>query len=706
MLERFFMKKMNRLGMRVHSLVLAFALAFTSLSPVPSGAQRVEAGGGGVRLACKHLDVITQSFLNLHVTFDKKTDKLESRMIEQFIKRLDGAKMYLYQNDVEQIRKKMKGVMAAVERGKCDAIADAQGIYVKRIDERTEFAKKALEDKNFKFNPNTVLDLDPSNRKYPRNKSEADAFHLKYLQFQLSNSVAGGIKQDEAQSQLVRTYERNAKRLKEKNQEDLYADYLDAVGRALDPHTSFMSRDVMEDFQIQMGLSLEGIGATLSSQDGFTIVEHLLPGGAAQQSNLIQPQDKIVAVGQYGNDGQPSEMENVIDMDLRDVVRRIRGPKGSKVRLTILRKGQNGNERVTVTLTRDKVKLEEDAAQLSYIERDVNGEKRKIAILNLPSFYADARRGGRSSAADMKALIKQAKEQKADGLVLDLSSNGGGSLEDAVKIAGLFFKTGNVVKQSARDPMSGEITLDDEDASVDWDGPMVVLTSRISASASEIVAGTLKDYNRAVIVGGDHTFGKGSVQTVVDLPASLGALKVTVGMFFTPGGFSTQHRGVDGDIVLPGPYSTDEIGEKSLDYSLPPKKLKPFLSPDAYVSSGTGAWRKVDAATISMLRTKSAARVAKNEEFQKVVAEVKKAKDQGKTIKLSEALKDTTKKKEEADQKKGFSAEEKLADYLKRADIQEAANVVADLLATQTSTLVLGAKTSEGGPGRAEEKTR
>ncbi|MCM2283122.1 MAG: S41 family peptidase, partial [Bdellovibrionaceae bacterium] len=621
------------------------------------------------------------------------------------IKRLDGAKMYLYQSDVALIQQKMKGVMKSVERGKCEALDEANAIYVKRIDERAEFAKKALEDKSFKFDPTTVLNIDPDSREYPKNRAEADKFHMKYLQFQLSNTMAGGINQEEAQQQLIRTYDRNSKRLKEKNQEDLYADYLDSFGRSLDPHSAFMSRDVMEDFQIQMGLSLEGIGATLSSQDGFTIVEQLIPGGSAKQSNLIQPQDKIVAVGQFGADGQATEMDNVIDMELRDVVRRIRGPKGSKVRLTILRKGQNGSERFTVTLTRDKIKLEEDAAQLSFLEREVKGEKRKLAVLNLPSFYADARRGGRSSAADMKSLIKQAKEQKADGLVLDLSNNGGGSLEDAVKIAGLFFKTGNVVKQSARDPISGEITLDDEDPTVDWDGPMVVLTSRISASASEIVAGTLKDYERAVIVGGDHTFGKGSVQTVVDLPASLGALKVTVGMFFTPGGFSTQHRGVDGDVVLPGPYSTDEIGEKSLDYSLPPKKLKPFLSPEAYANSGVGAWRKVDAGTVAVLKTKSAARVAKNEEFQKIVAESKKAKDKGKIIKLAEALKDNSKKKEEADQKKNFTPEEKQADYLKRADIQEAANILADLMEAQAKTLVLGAKSAEK-PGQPEAKTR
>ena len=186
----------------------------------------------------------------------------------------------------------------------------------------------------------------------------------------------------------------------------------------------------------------------------------------------------------------------------------------------------------------------------------------------------------------------------ADAMVLDLSQQRWcGSLEDAVKIAGLFFATGNVVKQSSRDDARGEITLKDTDPTVvDWPGPLVLLTSRISASASEIVAGTLKDYKRAVIVGSEHTFGKGSVQTVQDIPpqsGELGAVKVTVGMFFTPGGFSTQHRGVEADVRIPSPYDIEDIGEKYLDYSLPPKQLPPFLSQDAYVKDGPGAWLPV-----------------------------------------------------------------------------------------------------------------
>ena len=253
------------------------------------------------------------------------------------------------------------------------------------------------------------------------------------------------MKLEEAKKNVIKNYDRAVKRAQETNQDDLFSGYLDSFARALDPHSSFFSRDVLEDFEIQMRLSLEGIGATLSSQDGFTVVEQLVPGGAAAKSGLIEPQDKIIAVGQ-----DKGPMENVIDMDLKDVVKKIRGNKGTKVRLTILRKSGEGKKRFDIALTREKVNLEDEAASIIFTEKEINGQKKKLGILNFPSFYADSRRGGRSSAADMKKLIKEAVDKKADGLVLDLSNNGGGSLEDAVKIAGLFFQTGNVVKQSSK----------------------------------------------------------------------------------------------------------------------------------------------------------------------------------------------------------------------------------------------------------------
>jgi carboxyl-terminal processing protease len=653
-------------------------------------------GAEAATLACPALDKIEQVFLNSHITYKEPSSELESRTISQYIKRLDSAKIYLTDADVADITKQMKGVFGKLKNGECGALDSVQKLFQQRVAERAEFAKKTLTSKSFKFDPKTELMLDPDARKFPKNRAEADAFQMKYLQFQISNYLATGMKQDEAQAQVVRNYERVVKRIKETPKEDMFSGYLDSFARALDPHSSYMSSDTLDDFEISMSLSLEGIGATLSSQDGFTVIEQLIEGGSAKASNKLAPQDKIVAVGQFKPIGDAAEMENVVEMELRDVVKKIRGPKGTKVRLQILRKKADGeNERFFVDLVRDKIKLEEDAASLTYIDKEVNGAKKKIAVLNLPSFYAEPRRGGRSSAGDMKRLLKEAKEKGVEGLVLDLSNNGGGSLDDAVKIAGLFFKTGNVVTQSSPEKASNASILADADPSVDWDGPVVVLTSRISASASEIVSGTLKDYNRAVVVGGDHTFGKGSVQSVVPLPPKLGAVKVTVGMFYTPGGFSTQHRGVEADLVLPGAFSTDEIGEKHLDYSLEPTKIPAFLSPEAYVTSGAGAWKKIEAPVIAQLKTRSQARVSKNPDFTKITEELAKSADRKKMVKLSDALKDGKEKKDEADTKKNLNKEEKVTEYLKRADVQEAVNVVSDLIALQHGITLTDAKSAQ-----------
>ncbi|HEY8270153.1 MAG TPA: S41 family peptidase, partial [Pseudobdellovibrionaceae bacterium] len=550
-------------------------------------------------LECRYMSAIEGGFLANHIHYANRDVELANHTIEQYIKRIDPSKVYLLSTDVDQIKGWMAGLFDKTKNKDCAFLDQTQKLLVQRAQERADFAKKFL-GKDYKFDPKTEFTFDPDKKAFPKNAEEANDFLKKYIHFQIANYQATDMKMDEAKKNVIKNYDRAVKRLQDTKTTDLYSDYLDSFARALDPHSSFFSRDSLEDFEIQMRLSLEGIGATLSSQDGFTVVEQLVPGGAAAKSGVIEPQDKIIAVGQ-----DKGGMENVIDMDLKDVVKKIRGAKGTKVRLTILRKKGEGKQRLDISLTREKVNLEDEAASIIYQDKEVNGKKKKIGIINFPSFYADSRRGGRSSAADLKKILKEANEKKVEGLVLDLSNNGGGSLEDAVKIAGLFFQTGNVVKQSSRDASRGEQTLSDTESTVDWAGPLVLLTSRISASASEIVAGTLQDYKRAVIVGGDHTFGKGSVQSVLPMPNNLGALKVTVGMFFVPGGNSTQHRGVEADVVLPGPYSTDDIGEKFLDYSLPPQKIASFLSPEAYVKEGSGTWSMLKPEWLKSLREKS-----------------------------------------------------------------------------------------------------
>lgn len=662
-----------------------------------------------LELGCPHLYPIQMKYLEKHINYAKETPNLESRTIDQFIKRMDGSKLYLVESDEKEIKKIMSGIFDKVKKNDCSQIEKANTYFVKKVKERVEYAKKYLQGKSFKFNPKASIFRDPEERPRPKNLAQANKAHENYMQYQVASYIVTDMKEEEARQQIVRNYERALKRVQDSKVEEQYSNYLDAFARALDPHSSYLASDQLEDFEIQMRLSLEGIGATLSSQDGFTVIEQLIPGGSADRSGKLKNKDKIVAVGQ----GKEGEFTNVIEMDLRDVVRLIRGPKGSEVRLKILRKtASKENQRFEIVLQRDKIKLEDEAASITYHDKEVGGVKKKVALLNLPSFYSDNRKNGRSAATDMKKLLKEAKENGAEAIVLDLSSNGGGSLRDAVDIAGLFFSTGNVVKQSQRGSSLNDQSfeeLPDTDATVDWPGPLVILTSRVSASASEIVSGALKDYNRAVIVGGDHTFGKGTVQSVEYLPAGLGAIKTTVGMFFTPGGKSTQHIGVASDIVFPSTLSIDEIGEKTLDYSLPPKTIKPFLSKSAYVTSGPSAWMQLPAPLLKKLKEKSEVRVLQSKDFKKIVDDIAKNKKRGKMLVAGDLLHDKETKDKDKLAKKAhvdgrpvkseeaggmdvagepeeedganLTREERKKKYLERADIQEALQISADLSA-------------------------
>lgn len=675
---------MKRLFFLVSVLVATFAQAQLSL-PTRT-----------LTLSCDHLKDIQAKYLDKHINYAKESPNLERHTIDQFIKRLDGSKMYLLESDVEKIRTKMTGIFEKLKNGDCSSITESNKIFIGRVGDRVEYAKKFLGPK-FKFNPLAKINRDPEARVRAKTVAAANKAHESFMQYQVASYLITDMKEQEAKDTIVRNYERTLRRVQEIKIEELYSSYLDSFARALDPHSSYLPADQLADFEIQMRLSLEGIGATLSSQDGFTVIEQLIPGGSADRSGKLKAKDKIIAVGQ----GKEGEFQNVIEMELREVVRLIRGPKGSEVRLKVLRKTKDAANRFEIVLVRDKIKLEDEAASITYHEKEVAGAKRKVALVNLPSFYSDNRKNGRSSANDMKKILKQAKENNADAVVLDLSTDGGGSLKDAVDIAGLFFATGNVVKQSQRGSSLSDQSyeeLPDTDATVDWSGPLVVLTSRVSASASEIVAGALKDYQRAVIVGGDHTFGKGTVQSVEYLPSDLGAIKTTVGMFFTPGGKSTQHIGVSSDISLPSTLSIDEIGEKTLDYSLPPKTIKPFLSKSAYVTTGPSAWAQISPAVIKNLQAKSQARVAVSKEFKKIKEDIKKNQDRGKILMAGDLLKDKESKDKSKEKKSGvkdgdvknpedldddenvtLTREERKKKYLERADVQEAMQVAADL---------------------------
>lgn len=636
------------------------------------------------QLDCETIYPLMGGFLAQHLTAKKFTPQLEERTINQFIKMLDGSKLYLMDSDVASIKASMSGIFNKLNSKKCEDIDAAQKLYEKRVGESQDFAKKVLGD-DFKLNENTTIVIDPAKRNYSKDNQELQDLQSRYIQFQISNYLTSDMKLPDAKKQLVHRYEVTLKHVVESKKADLYALFLDAFASALDPHSNFLSKDVLEDFEITMRLSLEGIGATLSNQDGYTVVENLIPGGAAAKSGQVEPKDKIIAVAQ----GDSGKFDQVIDMPLRDVVKLIRGKKGTKVKLSILRQGKTVSRHI-VELTRDKIDLKDEAAKLSYIDKTIDGKKMKMAVIDLPSFYSDSENGERSCSEDVKKLLVQANAQHADGVILDLSKNGGGVLGEAVRLAGLFIKKGNIVE--TQDSEARVENLADLDSSIYFSGPMVVLTSRLSASASEIVAGALHDYHRAVIIGSDHTFGKGSVQAVMKLRNDLGAIKVTTGMFFTPGGDSTQEKGVPSDVTIPSPYMSKEFSEDALDYALPKKSLPAFLSPEANDLASSSHFTAITPNLVTELQKTSKARVSKDKEFDKIVTELKESEQKNGVVKLAEMMKkniESNKEKEQKTKKEKKTKDGEDADYLTQPAMKEASNILGDLIQLEDKDMTL-----------------
>ncbi len=628
-------------------------------------------------LSCPVLHPIAQGYLAHHILYRQLGEELENRTIDQFIEKLDPSKVYLLSEDIDKIRASLKGIFKKFGQD-CAAIEASHKILTKRLVDSLIYVKTFL-DQNYKFVENTELLIDPKLRKWSSSQKEAHSQLQKFIHFQISNYLATDMKLPQAKKQLFHRYELNLKRQKELSKDELYSLFLDSFANSLDAHSSYLSRDTLEDFEISMRLSLEGIGAALTWEDGYTTVDALIPGGSAERSNEIQPKDKIIAVAQGS-----SAFESVIDMPLREVVRLIRGKKGTSVRLTILREGPKQTTRLIVALVRDKINLQDEAARLVITKKKEGDREIKLGVIDLPSFYGDLTKRTRSCYDDLKKLLEQARKEKVDGIILDFSKNGGGLLSEAVRIAGLFIQKGNIV--ATQDSKQKLDLLPDTDSKVSWQGPLIILTSRLSASASEIVAGALQDYKRAVIVGADYTFGKGTVQAMMNLPSEMGAIKVTTGMFFVPGGKSTQTQGVGADVVLPSIFSTKDTGEKSLDHALPPRSISSFLSEEANSSSLESHWNPVTKDQIQKLKQLSSIRVEKNEEFKKIKQEVAELEIKKGVINLSESLKKQKEEKKKEDKNaltkssKSNRRRQSDEDYLKQPYLQEGAAVLADLV--------------------------
>ncbi|HON15315.1 MAG TPA: carboxy terminal-processing peptidase [Spirochaetota bacterium] len=521
----------------------------------------------------KHSDVqyLIGQVLSVHAQYNELDDELSKRILSNYIDTLDYGKYYFYQSDISEFSKHEKHFDDYITIGDFRAVYEIFNVYKKRYDEAMEIFDELLKA-DYDFQVDETIITDRRNVPFAANKDDMRERWRKNIKLQLLNYISAGKDINEAKQKLQKKYQLAKKRLEEINNDKLMDIFLNSVTTALDPHTNYLSYEDSQDFDISMKLKLEGIGVRLRSEDGFVIVESIITGGAADKlpdELKLKPNDKIMAVAQ-GN-GDPVD---VIDMDLKDVVKLIRGEKGTKVTLTILRESVNGDkpQRLKVPIVREEIKLEDSEVKYSVHSMDRDGHDFKIGYIKLPSFYKDDD-SGKSSSGDTKAAIENLKKEHVNLIVLDLRGNPGGRLDEAVEIAGLFIDEGPVLQVMNKN--NPPRIYYDNDPAIYYSGPLVVLIDRFSASASEILAGALKDYKRALIIGASNTFGKGTVQSYSELRRNMGAIKITTHIFYQPGGTSNQLNGIAPDILVPDMSSIWDISEAESKYPLKWQRIDP-----------------------------------------------------------------------------------------------------------------------------------
>lgn len=544
---------------------------------------------------------------------------VSSKFLDHYLEALDPQHLHFLQSDLaefEHFRTNLGQLTVGQPRRAADTrpACEIFDRFVQRFQQRVAYADELLKNEKFTFDTDEKIMINRHEQPYPKDLNEAKQLwkqrvRFEYLQEKLGkyearkkakNSPAKDNKDakpeakpkteaEEIVDTLTHTYHRSLHSFTNWNNEDVLQVYLDTLAHIYDPHSDYMGPSHLDSFSISMNLSLTGIGAELISPDGYCTINRIIEGGPAARSKKIKEKDRIVAVAQ----GDKPAVD-VVDMNLNKVVQMIRGPKGTEVRLTIVPAGAALSATNTISLVRDEIKLEDQAAKAKVIDMPLaSGQTNRLGVINLPSFYgsvdlggarhmelaAEGTHGGRSTTADVARLLKKLKAEHVNGVILDLRNNGGGFLEEAVNLTGLFIKDGPVVQ--VRDWKGDLQEEDDRDSSVLYDGPLIVLTSRFSASASEILAGALQDYGRALIVGDSSTHGKGTVQSVNELrnfmtPPGMpptndyGAVKLTIKKFYRVSGASTQLKGVVPDIILPSVASeSKDVGEAALENPMP-----------------------------------------------------------------------------------------------------------------------------------------
>lgn len=515
---------------------------------------------------------VAELMLREHLSQKPIDDLISGRALEMFIKSLDPAKTYFLKSDIAEFQQWNTKLDDQFKEGDFSAAFEIFKRFLQRVDEGVNMALYWV-DQPMDYSVDETLSTDSDKMEFAADEAELRDRWRKRIKYNLLVLKGDESLKDDPREKLRRRYRNFSNRMKQLDNSDVVEMFVTAVTTSFDPHTTYMSKDTFKSFMIQMSLQLEGIGATLSSDDeGYTVIKSIVPKGPADKQGQLKVEDKIVAVGQ----GEDGEYVDVTGMKLDDVVKMIRGKPNTMVRLSVI----SGNESKEIRISREKVNLDDQAAQGEVFERGqkADGSPFKVGVINLPSFYSDMDSGdgskGRSTTTDVDKILQDFRGQAVDAVVLDLRRNGGGSLREAINCTGLFIDYGPVVQ--VKDPQGQVQQHNDERRGLSWDKPLVVLTSKFSASASEILAGAVQDYGRGLVIGDTTTHGKGTVQSLLDLnqlvfrgqdaPQYFGALKITMQQFYRPSGDSTQKRGVLSDIILPSVTDKMDVSETDLDY--------------------------------------------------------------------------------------------------------------------------------------------
>lgn len=561
----------------VLSLLIGTVLATSPLPPDTLSLKPKAGYGKEAHLAVEILD-------NNHYRKMKLNDSLSSAILEDYLLNLDNNRTYFLADDIKAFEKFRFKIDDLTRAENVSPAYEIYAVFRNRFKERMDYVFGTLVNQDFDYTIDEYYEMDRSKQPWAKNNDELNDLWRLVIKSQALSLKLAGKKPEEIKETIKARYERLAKSINQFNTEDVFSMYLNTITSAYDPHTNYFSPKAADAFKTSMSLSLEGIGARLQTENDYTKVIEILPGGPAEKSNLLHANDRIIGVGQ----GQDGEMVDVIGWRVDEVVKLIKGPKGTKVRLLFLPAATGiGGPSTEITLVRDKIKLEDQRASKSIIQYQKDGKDLKLGVITLPSFYMDFEAYQKhdpnytSTTRDVKRLTKELEAEGINGLVIDLRNNGGGSLEEAINLTGLFIKDGPVVQVKTS---GNKIEVrSDEDPSITYNGPLVVLINRFSASASEIFAGAIQDYHRGIVVG-ESTHGKGTVQTIIDLNRFMsdtkepaGELKLTFQKFYRVTGSSTQQKGVTPDVKLPTPYDSKEFGEGSYPNALPWDEIRGTL---------------------------------------------------------------------------------------------------------------------------------